>query len=208
MAVGIFLVDISREIYERGHFAHPTDLLRAAVGMEQISLDSIFTGWTIHTKACAGLPSSGGKFKVAATRRRGRSRATKPYHACYRREKGKEKGWQALIPMSVTFPSLLSHPFRGGRPSTEKDAQWSLDHLAALFTWLLLSITCVQSLTCPTFFLGELWIMAIKSYWNICIIRAQLQAAMPSAGFLKAPNGTPKTNATNSMFLSVWSLAE
>lgn len=90
--------------------------------------------------------------------RRDRSGAMSPYHACYRREKGK-KGWQALIPMSVTFPSLLSHPFRGGRPSSEKDAQWSLDHLAAIFTWLLLSITCVQSLTFPLSFLVnyELW---------------------------------------------------
>lgn len=199
MALGIFLVDISREINKSGHFADPTDLLRAAVETEQISLDSIFTGWTILAKACAGLPSSGGKFKVVATRRRHRPGAMRPYHACYRREKGKEKGWQAIIPMSVTFPCLLSHPFRGGRPRTEKDAQLSLEHLAASFTWLLLSITCVQSLTCPTFFFGELWIMAIKSYWNICMIGAELQATMPGAGSLKAPNGTPKPNAANSM---------
>lgn len=202
MALGIFLVDISREINKSGHFAHPT------VEMEQVSLDQVFTSWTINAKACAGLPSSGGKFKAVATGRRGRSGATRPYHAYYRREKGKEKEWKEIIPISVTFPSLLSHPFRGGRLSTEKNAQWSLNHLAAIFTWLLLSITSVQSLTCPTFLFGESWIISVKSYWNICMIRAQLQATMPSAGSLKAPNGTPKTNTANSMILCVWCLAE
>lgn len=106
-----------------------------------------------------------------------------------------------------SHPSCHS-PSEVGRPSTEKNAQWSLDHLAAIFTWLLLSITSVQSLICPTFFFGELWIISIKSSWNICMSRAQLQATMPSAGSLKAPNGTPKTNAAHSMILCVWCLAE
>lgn len=47
---------------------------------------------------------------------------------------------------SVMFPSFLSHPFRGGRPTAEKNAQWSLNHLAAIFTWLLLSISSLQRL--------------------------------------------------------------
>lgn len=40
----IFLVDFSREMNKSGQFAHPTDLLRTALEMEQIILDSVFTG--------------------------------------------------------------------------------------------------------------------------------------------------------------------
>lgn len=119
--------------------------------MEQSSLASVFTGWTIHAKACAGLPSSGGKFKVVATRRRGRSRAMRPYHACYRREKGKKKEWQEIMPTSVTFPSLLSHPFRGGRLSTEKM------HNGALATWLQSSFDC-----CSPLLVSRVWLVPLS----------------------------------------------
>lgn len=203
MALGIFLVDISREMNKSRHFAHPTDLLRTAVETELNSSDSVFTGWTIHAKACARLPSRGGKFKVAATRRSGRSGAMRPHHACYRREKGREKEWQEIISTSVTLPSLLSHPFRGGRPSTKKMHNW------AVATWQQSSLDCCSPLPVsrvwlvPLCFFSELWIMSTKSSWNTCMSRAQLQATMPSAGSLKAPNGTTKINAANSMILCV-----
>lgn len=54
---------------------------RTVVELEQISSTSIFTGWTHHAKACAGLPSSGRKLKAAAPRRSGRYGATRSYHA-------------------------------------------------------------------------------------------------------------------------------
>lgn len=142
MALGIFLVDISREINKSGHFAHPTDLLRTAVKMEQISLE-----WLEFSLAELFMPKHVLGFLAEEENSKWLPQGvTRPYHAHYRREEGKEKEWQAVISMSVTFPSLLSHPFRGGRPRTEKNAQWSLNHLAAIFTWLLLSISSLQRL--------------------------------------------------------------
>lgn len=69
--------------WRKVHISH-TPLIfwhRTVVELEQISSTSIFTGWTHHAKACAGLPSSGKNLKTAAPRRSGRSGATRSYHA-------------------------------------------------------------------------------------------------------------------------------
>lgn len=81
---------------------------RTTVKLEQISCASIFTNWTRDAEAHTGFLSSEDTFKVEDPRRRGRSGATKPYHACHRREKGGGERMASNDPCHLPIPPVLS----------------------------------------------------------------------------------------------------